>query len=179
MMLAGASAVTLAGLVLLTSCGSPGRQRVGPYDEALRQVNERRGQLAWDGIVTGMTREQVEQAVGQRLESPTGPGPLCGRYTTETTVLGQPLELSFGGPTQGARLESLTVLLPAPPGGFQRDEVVPALEARLGELEFIPSRHAPERGEDEIRKPLYRSSGGGLVFVNPNRGVSLGNVCYD
>lgn len=178
--LAGVCTLTLAGLlVVLSACGSAGPGRVSPYDQALRQVHERRGQLGWDGLTVGMTREQVERAVGQRLGSHQGPDALCGRYAVQATVLEQPLELSFGGPTQGARLEAITLLLPAPPGGFRLEEVKPGLEARLGTLELIPSRHAPELGEAQLDKPLYRTRNGGGVFIHPRRGISLGDVCVD
>ena len=162
--------VTLAGLLLIVGCAS-GVRRVTPYDEALRQVHQRRGNLGWDGLEVGMTFSEVERALGQRLGIPQGPGPLCDRYTSRVQVLDQALRLSFTGATQSARLAAITVLLPL---GFDTTGLVDALEARLGTLTPVPSPQTPNP-----TKPLYQTSDGGRVFINPEEGISLGDVCVD
>lgn len=173
---AGACAV-LGGLLLLTACASGERaRRVTPHDEALRQVHERRGRIGWDGLQVGMTFAEVERALGRRLGVPDGPGPLCGRYVAEVAALDQPLRLSFTGGAQAARLAAITVLLR---GGFDAGQVLQALEARLGELTLVPSPHARERGPAEVRRPLYRTAAGAGVFLDPDDGIGLGDVCVD
>jgi hypothetical protein len=51
---------------------------------------------------------------------------------------------------------------------------VDALEARLGTLNPVPSPHTPNP-----TKPLYETSDGGQVFINPEEGISLGDVCVN
>lgn len=167
-------AATLVVALLAVACASPGR--VTPYDQALRQIHQRRGDLAWDGLVTGMTLDQVERAVGERLPIPSGPDPLCERYTTPARVVGQPLRLSFSGTTGGARLRSITVILPY---GFEVAEVAERLKDKFRNLEWVPSRHAPGRPEASLGKRLYRTPAGGLIFLDPRDGVTIGEVCVD
>jgi hypothetical protein len=172
-----ASVVTLGGLMLLTACASGNRpRRLTPYDEALRQVYERRGEIGWDGLQVGMTFAAVERAVGRRLGSPEGPDALCDRYSLEVTLHDQALRLSFTGSTQSARLAAITLLLP---NGFETDPVIDALETRLGTLTFIPSPHVPGQDVNQARKPLFETPGGVRVFLDPEQGVSLGDVCVD
>jgi hypothetical protein len=123
-----------------------------------------------------MTFHQVELALGQRLPVPDGPGELCGDYHLTTEVRGQRISLTFRGPTQQARLRSIGVLLPA---GFDMDAVVDALRARLPEMEWVPSRHQPEAAEHELRNRLYRVEEAGVVFLNPDGGFQIGDVCID
>lgn len=171
------SVATLASLVLLTACTTSGPGRVGPHDAVLRQVHERGGKLGWDGLQVGMTFAEVERAVGERLPSPTGPDEICtDRYWTSASLLRQELTLSFTGSTQSARLASITIQLP---GGFEPASLVPRLESRLGPLEFIPSLHEPTLGPTQIAKPLYRTRHGGLIFLFPQSGIAIGDVCYD
>jgi hypothetical protein len=174
---AAVSVLTLGGLMLLTACASSDRpRRLTPYDEALRQVYERRGEIGWDGLQVGMTFAEVERAVGRRLGSPEGPDPLCDRYSVEVALHDQPLRLAFTGGTQSARLASITLLLP---NGFETDPVIDALETRLGILTFIPSPHVRDQDVNQARKPLFETPGENQVFINPEQGVSLGDVCVD
>lgn len=167
----------VVALTLLTAaCASGPPRRTTPYDDALRQVHLRRGTLAWGGIEVGMTFAQVERALGERLPVPDGPGELCGDYYVATEVRGQRISLTFRGPTQSARLRDLGVLLPP---GFDMDAVVDALRARLGEMEWVPSRHEPGAAEHELRNRLYKVGEAGVVFLNPDGGFQMGDVCID
>lgn len=166
------TAVTL----LAAACAGGPPHRATPYDEALRQVHLRRGQLAWDGVEVGMTFRQVELALGERLPMPDGPSELCGDYHLTTEVRGQRISLTFRGPTQSARLRDVGVQLPA---GFDMDAVVDALRARLGAMEWVPSRHEPRAREHELRNRLYEVEEAGVVFLNPDGGFQMGDVCID
>lgn len=166
-------------LLVLPACATAPGGRVTPYDEALRQVNQRRGSLGWDGIYAGMTREQVERALGRRLGGlqPHLDGPLCpDHYEAVVDHLGSEIRLEFSGSTQSARLTSLTLRLPE---GFSARDVAERLKQALRGLEWVPNRHDRGQPEEEVEKPLYRAPGGGLVFINPLGGVSLGDVCVD
>ncbi|HMB52802.1 MAG TPA: hypothetical protein VKU40_05770 [Thermoanaerobaculia bacterium] len=167
----------VATLTLFTAaCASGPPRRTTPYDDALRQVHLRGGTLAWGGVEVGMTFAQVERALGQRLPVPDGPGELCGDYHLLTDVRGQQISLTFRGPTQSARLRDVGVRLPA---GFDMDAVVDALRARLGDMEWVPSRHQPRAREHELRNRLYRVGEAGVVFLNPDGGFQMGDVCID
>lgn len=174
--------VALLALLLLLSpaCTSVPGGRLTPYDDALRQVNLRRGNLGWDGLYVGMTRDQVERTIGQRLggvQPRSEDDPVCAdRYDAGVAYLDNRLDLSFDGSTQSARLLSITLFLPP---GFSARDVAGRLKQAIRRLEWVPSRHAPNLPEEQVAKPLYRAPGGGLVFVNPERGVSLGEVCVD
>ena len=61
---------------------------------------------------------------------------------------------------------------------FDSRAVVATLRRRL-DLEWVPSPHAPRAREAELEKPLYRTADGELVFVNPESGVVIGEVCVD
>lgn len=178
-----AAAVPLALLAallvpLLAACASAPGGRVTPYDDVLRGVNVRRGDLGWNGIYVGMTRNQVERALGQRLGGvrPRAGGLCPQRYDAGVTYLERPLDLSFTGSTQSARLASMTVLLPS---GFSVHEVAERLKRKLRGLTWVPDRHHPGQPEELVAKPLYRTPGGGLVFLDPGHGISLGEVCVD
>lgn len=171
-------ACTLLACTLLAAlaCTSGAPRRVTPYDEALRQVHLRGGKLAWDGLEVGMTRRQVERALGQRLPAADGPDELCADYYVAAEAHGQRLGLVFRGPTEGARLRAIGVLLP---GGFDMEAVVAGLRARLPEMRWVPSRHQPEAAEHELRNRLYEVAEAGVVFVNPDGGFQIGDVCVD
>lgn len=165
-------------LLLAPACTSVPGGRLTPYDDALRQINLRRGNLGWDGLYVGMTRDQVERTIGQRLGGvqPRAGGSCPQRYDAGIGYLDNRLDLSFDGSTRSARLLSITLFLPA---GFSARDVAGRLQQVIRRLEWVPSRHAPNLPEEQVAEPLYRTPGGGLVFIDPERGVSLGEVCVD
>jgi hypothetical protein len=175
---ANALAVTALAITLslAAGCASGPAKRVTPYDAALRQVQVRGDHLAWGDLETGMTFHQVERTLGRRLPPVDGPDELCGDYYAITENLGQRLSLTFSGPTEQARLRSIGVLL-AP--GFDLEAVVDGLRARLPRMEWVPSRHDRDAAEHELRNRLYQVGEAGVVFVNPDGGFTLGDVCID
>lgn len=176
---AGGAILVLAGLMIVTACTSAGGGRILPYDEALRQVHERGGGLAFGGLRVGMSRAEVERELGARLPPFPGADPLCDyHYLPPVDYLGHELGLAFTGSTQSARLASVTILIPAG-APFDAPTLVDRLESRLGRLEFQPSNNAPGQGPYQMRRPVFRTENGGTVFLNPDRGVSIGEVCYD
>lgn len=153
------------------------------YVEPLSEIELRGGRLAWDGVAVGMTFAQVERAVERSIGSLDSPDPrpglLCGLHHAAATVDGQWLGLEFAGVGRDAALRAITVRLEPRLGEtFETAAVVDALRSRL-ELAFVPSPHAPRLAESEIEKPLYRVGSGELVFVDPEAGVVIGEVCVD
>jgi hypothetical protein len=148
--------------------------------EPLHRVIEVGGRLGWDGVMVGMTLAQVEAVVGEDLPAPAAEAQvLCPDHRLEVRVDGQPLHLDFSGTGGAALLHAITVPLPVERGGaFDTGTVVETLRSTL-DLAFVPSVHAPAMTEGEAEKPLYRTPHGDLVFVNPEEGVVLGQVCVD
>ncbi len=176
---AAGSVLVLAGLVLSTACATGAGGRILPYDEALRQVHERGDSLAFGGLRVGMSRDEVERELGSRLPPFPAADPLCDyHYLPPVEYLGHELGLAFTGTTRSARLASITILIP---GGapFDAPVLVDRLESRLGPLELIPSNNAYGQGPHQMRRPAFRTENGGTVFLNPDRGISFGEVCYD
>lgn len=177
-------AALAAAAALAAGCASSSpAARLGGDAEALRQLGVRRGRLAWDGLVTGMTFSEVEAAVGRRLPSPSLPDDAlgCAHPAVTTELLGRRLGLEFSGGTESARLVAIDLVLAAPEHGqlVEGEALKAAVRAQVPGLEFLPSVHAPDRGEADAVKALYRAPNGELVFVNPARGVYFGEVCVD
>ncbi|HEX2163033.1 MAG TPA: hypothetical protein VHM02_03715, partial [Thermoanaerobaculia bacterium] len=130
-------------------------------------------------VVVGMTFEEVRREIG-RLAAPTGEaGMLCPLHRTDAVVDGQRLGLEFSGTGDDAVLRAIHVpLAPRIGEAFDSQAVVAALRRRL-DLEWVPSPHAPVARETDLEKPLYRTADGELVFVNPETGVVIGEVCVD
>lgn len=149
------------------------------YLEPLSEVGLRGGRLGWDGVSIGMTLRDVEREVGRLAAPAAAPELLCPHHRTDVIVDGQPLGLEFSGLGDDAVLR--VILIPLEPRigeSFDTRAVVGALRDRL-DLAFVPSPHAPRLGEAEVEKPLYRTESNELVFVNPEAGVAIGEVCVD
>jgi hypothetical protein len=149
------------------------------YLAPLSEIVVRGGHLGWDGVVVGMTLRDVERKVGRLAAPAAEPEMLCPHHRTDVVVDGQPLGLEFSGTGDEAVLRAILIpLVPRIGESFDTRAVVGALRDRL-ELSFVPSPHAPRLGEDEVEKPLYRTGDDELVFVNPEAGVVIGEVCVD
>ena len=149
--------------------------------EAIRQMTLRKGRLGWGGLEVGMTFRQAELVLGRRLPSigSASQDELCGYYHLEVELLRQPLRLEFSAEAGESHLQALWLPVASRAGAASRDEIVAALHARFPSLEYLPSPFAPDLGEAENPKPLYRiPEGGGMVFVQPG-GVYFGEVCVD
>ncbi len=178
-----AAASALATLALFAAgcgsvpAGSPDAGRLEP----LRQLHERRGRLGWDGLVLGMSYREVEVAVGKRLPPAVEPERLlgCEKPALRVEVLGTPLDLEMSGTTEESRLVAVFVVLTSPERPLDGAALRAAVRARIDGLEFVPGRHEPDTPEEASRNTVYRTPAGGLVFVNPDRGVYFGDVCID
>jgi hypothetical protein len=146
----------------------------------LHHLDEMGGHLGWKGVAVGMTLSEIEAVVGEDLPPPAfAQQILCPYHRLDVRVDGQLLHLDFAGAGADAELRSVVIPLPVARGEtFDTATVVETLRAGL-ELRFVPSPHAPEKGEAELEKPLYRTPRGELVFVNPEIGVVFGQVCVD
>lgn len=151
--------------------------------DAIHQITLRRGRLGWGGLEEGMTFEQAERALGQRLPAlgSASQDQLCGYYHLETELMGQPLRLEFSAEAGESRLQAIWLPLTSRAGRPSRDQIVEALHARFPELEYLPSQFAPDVPEAENPRPMYRTvTGGGMIFVQPELGgVYLGQICVD
>lgn len=178
---AAALAAALAALAALAP-PAPAAAALWPapsYLEPLSEVRLSGGHVGWDGVSVGMTFRDVERRVG-RLAAPAAEAEiLCPHHRTDAVVDGQPLGLEFSGTGDDAVL--VAILIPLEPRigeSFDTGTVVAALRDRL-DLAFVPSPHAPRVAESEVEKPLYRTESDELVFVNPETGVAIGQVCVD
>lgn len=179
-LLAAALAAAAAIVVLAAAPGAAAAPWPPPsYLEPLSEIVVRGGHLGWDGVVVGMTLRDVERRVG-RLAAPAAESELlCPHHRTDVVVDGQELGLEFSGTGDEAVLRAILIpLVPRIGESFDTRAVVGALRDRL-DLAFVPSPHAPRLGEDEVEKPLYRTGSNELVFVNPEAGVVIGEVCVD
>jgi hypothetical protein len=179
---AGGSPFAAAALVAGALAAPPAAAApwASPDDVApLAQVGLRAGHLGWDGLYVGMTFDEVSRTVGGLAPPAAEPQLLCPHHLVAATVEGQRLELEFSGTGGEAVLRAILIPLGAAGGGrFQAAEAVVALRERL-DLDFVPSPHAPRLAEHEVEKPLYRTAWDELVFVDPEAGVVIGQVCVD
>jgi hypothetical protein len=128
-----------------------------------------------------MSYREVEVAVGKRLPPAVEPEKLlgCEKPALRVEVLGTPLDLELSGTTEESRLVAVYAVLASSGRPLDPEALKAAVRSRLDRLEFIPSRHQPGVSEAGSRKAVYRAPGGGLVFVDPDRGVYFGEVCID
>lgn len=149
------------------------------YLEPLSEVDLRGGRVGWDGVTVGMTFRDIERRVGRLAAPAAAPELLCPHHRVDVVVDGQPLGLEFSGIGDDAVLRAILIpLAPRIGESFDTRAVVDALRDRL-DLAFVPSPHAPRAAETEVEKPLYRTASDELVFVNPEAGVAIGEVCVD
>jgi len=109
------------------------------------------GRLAWNGVHAGMERPAVAARLGGALP-PAVPHPAgwCGEHESRVERPEGDLILAFDGPGEGARLTSITV-------------VVPGAEAAAGD------RAAPAR--------VFQTASGERIAVEPGVGLTFGDVC--
>lgn len=178
--LAGALAVAAALVAVVAARPVAAAPWPSPsYLEPLSEIDLRGGRVGWDGVTVGMTFRDLERRFGLLAAPAAEPELLCPHHRTDVVVDGQPLELEFSGTGDDAVL--LAILIPLVPRLGETVEaraVVGALRDRL-DLAFVPSPHAPSVAEGEVEKPLYRTASDELVFVNPEAGVAIGEVCVD
>jgi hypothetical protein len=149
------------------------------YLAPLSEVDLRGGRVGWDGVTVGMTFRDVERRVGRLAAPAAAPELLCPHHRADVVVDGQPLGLEFSGTGDDAVLRAILIpLAPRLGESFDTRAVVGALRDRL-DLAFVPSPHAPRAAEGEVEKPLYRTRSDELVFVDPEAGVAIGEVCVD
>jgi hypothetical protein len=164
--------------------GAPRSSRFPRYADAIRQISLRAGHLGWGGVEVGMSFHQAELAVGQHLPAlgSSAQDELCGYYTLETAVMRQPLRLEFDARSGESRLKAIWLPLsdPREPEGVPATlDIVRALKARFPDLRYAPSPHAPDLAESVNPRPLYALDRGGMIFVDPRRGVYFGEICVD
>lgn len=182
-------AAALAAVALAVAAGAASPAAAAPasrtpwpapsYLAPLSEIAVRGGHLGWDGVVVGMTFRDVERRVG-RLAAPAAHAELlCPHHRADVVVDGQELSLEFSGTGDEAVLRAILIpLVPRIGESFDTRAVVGALRDRL-DLAYVPSLHAPRLAEHEVEKPLYRTGDDELVFVNPEAGVMIGEVCVD
>jgi hypothetical protein len=151
------------------------------YTEPIKQISRRAGHLGWGGVEVGMTFHQAELAVGRHLPAlgSASQDVLCGYYTLETGVLGEPLRLEFDAKGGESRLKAIWLPLVNRAGELSTPEMVRALKARFPDLRYQPSPHAPDIAEAANPRPLYRLEKGGMFFVDPRQGIYFGEICID
>jgi hypothetical protein len=151
------------------------------YTDAIKQISLRNGHLGWGGLEIGMSLHDAELVVRKRLPSLAGAprDELCGYYTLEAQVLGQPLHLEIDGRGEEGRLKAIWLPLASPAGELGTPDVVRALKARFPNLRYLPSPHEPELAESANPRPLYQLTPVELIFVVPREGLYFGEICVD
>jgi hypothetical protein len=151
------------------------------YTEPIKQISRRAGHLGWGGVEVGMTFRQAELAIGRHLPAlgSTSEDVLCGYYSLETGVLGQPLRLEFEAKGGESRLKAIWLPLVNRAGALSTPEMARALKARFPDLRYEPGPYTPDLAEAENPRPLYRLDKGGMFFVDPHQGIYFGEICID
>jgi hypothetical protein len=154
---------------------SPDRPRAKDVREVER-IEREEGSLGWRGLRLGMSVIEVEEALGERLPLSEVPRTDVGceaAYGTTVRHKNLSLGLGFDRPGRGGRLREITLILPVP----ARDELVSAVKDRFPGIRYVPPQGAPDLLEGDASEPLFRTTTGDLIFVNPGVGVSFGIVC--
>ncbi len=135
-------------------------------------------ELSWAGIRIGLARAEVERLLGAPLP-PLESNEICANFVATRTLGNVDVTFEFADESSQAPLEHLFIPLA---GDLPQAEQVQRLKRHLPGSTYVPSRYAPELGEGENPKPVFRvaTPQPRVVMLRSNEGLWLGDPrCYD
>ena len=124
------------------------------------------GYLGWNGIMLGMTVDQVEERVGFELDArPYRATEGCRGVGANIEYRDLSLFLCFRGEFSKQQLALIFVRRPGP---CPLRDIVQQLKAAVPRLKYQPSPKDPHVSESDSPKPLY------VLAQDPDQGVLVG-----
>lgn len=164
-----------AAMILLAAAATSAHGQGGDA-RLVDRIDRDSGILGWGGLLLGMSVADVQGVLGTPLLVPEDPrtyDECSARFGTTVRHRRATLGLGFDAPGPRGRLREITLIAPA----ADRLSLVAAVKDRFPGVTYVAAPDDPELRERNDPQPVYRTSFGDLVHVQPGIGVSFGQIC--